>query len=92
MSFGIKPLGDKVVIKRKEAEEKTAGGSLLASQAKEKPSIGEVLAVGKGSKDVEMEVSVGDTVLFTHYAGTAVKYQSEEYIVLSQLDILAIID
>ncbi len=89
MSFGIKPLGDRVVIKRVEAEEKTAGGILLTGQAKEKPQMAEVIAVGPGTDDVKMEVAAGDVVIFSQYAGSNVKYDGEEYIIMSQKDILA---
>ena len=92
MSFGIKPIGTRVVIKRSEAEEKTQGGILLSSQAKEKPQIAEILAVGPGTKDEPMELSVGDKVIFAKYVGTEVKYQGEEYIIMKQEDILAKID
>ncbi len=89
MNFGIKPLGDRVVIKRVEAEEKTAGGILLTGQAKEKPQMAEVIAVGPGTDDVKMEVVTGDVVIFSQYAGSNVKYDGEEYIIMSQKDILA---
>lgn len=89
MSFGIKPLGDRVVIKRLEAEEKTQGGIILTSQAKEQPQMANVVAVGPGTKDDKMELKVGDVVIFSKYAGTEVKYEGEEYTILSQKDILA---
>ena len=89
MSFGIKPLGDRVVIKRLEAEEKTQGGIILTSQAKEQPQMADVVAVGPGTKDDKMELKVGDVVIFSKYAGTEVKYEGEEYTILSQKDILA---
>ena len=92
MSFGIKPLSDKVVIKREEAEEKTSGGLLIASQAKEEPQFATVMAVGPGTDDVPMEVKVGDRVVFAKYGGTEIKYNDEEYTILSQRDILAVID
>ena len=92
MSFGIKPLGDKVVIKRLEAEEKTAGGILLPGAAKEQPQMAEVMAVGPGTEDVKMELAVGDVVIMAQYAGTAVKYDGEEYTILSQKDVLAKVD
>ena len=92
MSFGIKPLGDKVVIKRLEAEEKTAGGILLPGAAKEQPQMAEVMAVGPGTEDVKMELAVGDLVIMAQYAGTAVKYDGEEYTILSQKDVLAKVD
>ena len=78
MSFGIKPLGTRVVIKRIEAEEKTASGIVLPGSAQEKPQMAEVLAVGPGTEDEKMELKVGDKVIFSQYAGTDVKYGGEE--------------
>ena len=92
MSFGIKPLGDRVVIKKLEAEEKTEGGLILTGSAKEKPQSAEVVAVGPGTEDEKMVVKVGDQVVYSQYAGTEVKYAGEEYTILSQRDILATID
>ncbi len=92
MSLGIKPLGDRVVIKKLEAEEKTASGIVLPGQAKERPQVAEVVAVGPGTEDVEMIVKVGDNVIFSQYAGTEVKYDGEEYTILSQKDILATVE
>ncbi len=92
MSFGIKPLGTRVVIKKVEAEEKTQGGIILTSSAKEKPQMAEVVAVGPGSKDEPMEVKVGEKVIFSKYAGTEVKYEGEEYTIMSQSDILATVE
>jgi chaperonin GroES len=89
MSFAIKPLGDRVVIKRLEAEEKTASGIILPGQAKEKPQMAEVVAVGPGTEDVKMELKVGDMVIFSQYAGTEVKFEGEEYTIMGQKDILA---
>jgi len=89
MSFGIKPLGEKVVIKRLEAEEKTQSGIVLPGQAQEQPQMAEVMAVGPGTADDKMELKVGDVVIFSKYAGTEVKYQGKEYTILSQKDILA---
>jgi chaperonin GroES len=89
MSFGIKPLGTRVVIRKLEAEEKTEGGIFLASTAKEKPQLAEVVAVGPGKKDEPMELKAGDRVVFAKYAGTDVKYKGEEYTIMSQEDILA---
>jgi chaperonin GroES len=91
MSFGIKPLGDKLVIKKMEAEEKTASGIVLPGQAKEQPQIAEVVAVGPGTKDEPMEVKVGDKVIFRKYGGDDIKYNGEEYMIVSQHDILATI-
>ncbi len=92
MSFGIKPLGNRVVIKRLEAEEKTASGIVLPGQAKEKPQMAEIIAVGPGTEDEKMEVKTGDTVIFSQYAGTEIKYQGEEYTILTQKDVLAIVE
>ncbi|MGI6737010.1 MAG: co-chaperone GroES [Anaerovoracaceae bacterium] len=92
MSFGIKPLADRVVIKKLEAEEKTASGIILTGSAKEQPEVAEVVAVGPGTDDVKMEVKVGDMVMHAQYAGTTVKYHGEEYIILAQKDILATVD
>lgn len=92
----IKPLGDRVVIKRLEAEETTKSGIVLPGSAKEKPQEAEVVAVGPGGvvdgKEVRMEVKVGDKVLFSKYAGTEVKIDGEEYSILRQDDILAIVE
>jgi chaperonin GroES len=94
--MNIKPLGDRVVIKKLEAEEKTKSGIVLPSQAKEQPQIAEVVAVGPGGlvdgKEVKMEVKPGDKVIFSKYAGTEVKYDGEEYTILRQSDILAIVE
>ncbi len=92
MSFGIKPLGTRVVIKKVEAEEKTQGGIILTSSAKEQPQMAEVVAVGPGTKEEPMEVKVGEKVIFSKYAGTEVKYQGEEYTIMSQADILATVE
>ena len=92
MSLGIKPLGSRVVIKKLEAEEKTQGGIILASAAKEKPQMAEVVAVGPGTKDEPMEVKAGDKVVFSKYAGTEIKYDGEEYTIMSQADILATVE
>ncbi len=90
----LKPLGDRVVLKREEAEEKTASGLILTGSAKEQPQLAEVIAVGPGAlKDgvrQPMDVKVGDKVLCTRYGGTEVKVDGEEYIVISQNDILAV--
>jgi len=87
--MNIKPLGDRVVIKMVETEETTKSGIILTAAAKEKPQIAEVVAVGPGTKEVTMELSVGDKVIMSKYAGTEIKLDGEEYIVLSQNDILA---
>ena len=86
------PLGDRVVLKQMEAEEKTASGIILAAQSQEKPQEAEVIAVGPGTEDVKMEVKVGDKVIYSKYAGTEVKLDGTEYIVVKQNDILAIVE
>ena len=90
--IGIKPLGDRVVIKKLEAEEKTQGGIILTSSAKEQPSVAEVVAVGPGTKYEPMEVKVGEKVVFSKYGGTDIKYEGEEYTIMHQSDILAVIE
>jgi len=94
--LNIKPLGDRVVIKKVDAVEKTKSGIVLPGQAKEQPQMAEVVAVGPGGmvdgKKVEMQVSVGDTVIFSKYSGTEVKYDGEEYTIVKQNDILAIVE
>ena len=92
MSFGIKPLGTRVVMQRFEAEEKTQGGIILSGQAKEQPQMAEIVAAGPGTKDEKMELAAGDKVVFSKYAGTEIKYQGEEYIIMKQEDILAKVD
>ncbi|MBQ3181687.1 MAG: co-chaperone GroES [Clostridia bacterium] len=87
--MNIKPLGDRVVIKMVETEETTKSGIILTAGAKEKPQVAEVVAVGPGTKEVTMELLVGDKVIMSKYAGTEIKLDGEEFIVLSQNDILA---
>jgi chaperonin GroES len=92
----IKPLGDRVVIKMLESEETTKSGIVLPGSAKEKPQVAEVVAVGPGTvvdgKEIKMEVKVGDKVLMSKYSGTEVKFDGEEYTILKQGDILAIVE
>lgn len=88
----IRPLGDRVVIRRLEAEEKTKSGIVLTGTAKERPQEAEVIAVGPGTKDIDMEVKVGDKVLYAKYTGTEVKVDGEEFIILKQEDVLAIVE
>ena len=85
------PLADRVVLKQLEAEETTASGIVLPGQSKEKPQQAEVIAVGPGTEEVKMEVKKGDMVIYSKYAGTEVKLGKEEYIVVKQNDILAIV-
>jgi chaperonin GroES len=92
----LKPLGDRVVIELVESEEKTASGIVLPDSAKEKPQEGKVVAVGTGrvldsGERVALEVSVGDRIIFSKYAGTEVKYQGAEYLILRDSDILAVV-
>lgn len=94
----IKPLRDKVVVKRlEEIEEKTPGGIIIPDTAKEKPQMGEVVAVGKGKmlqdgKVIPPDVSVGDRVLFARYAGTEIKIDGQEYLIMSEDEILGIVE
>ncbi|EHK2338571.1 TPA: co-chaperone GroES [Clostridium perfringens] len=94
--MSIKPLGDRIVIKRLEAEETTKSGIIVTGTAKERPQEAEVVAVGPGAivdgKRTEMEVKIGDKVLYSKYAGTEVKFEGEEYTILRQDDILAIVE
>ncbi|RMH66946.1 MAG: co-chaperone GroES [Cyanobacteria bacterium J003] len=92
----VKPLGDRIFVKVAESEERTAGGILLPDNAREKPQVGEVTAVGPGKltedgKSQPMDVKVGDKVLYSKYAGTEVKLGGEDYVLLSEKDILAIV-
>lgn len=89
--MNIKPLADRVLIKPAAAEEKTVGGIIIPDSAKEKPLKGEVKAVGQGTKDEEIVVKEGDTVLYGKYAGTEVEFEGEKYLIMRQSDILAII-
>ena len=92
----LKPLADRVVIKMVEAEETTKSGIILAGSAKEKPQVAEVVAVGPGGnvdgKDIVMHVKVGDKVITGKYTGTEVKVDGEDYIIVRQNDILAIVE
>ena len=90
--MGIRPLGDRVVIRKMEAEEKTQGGLILTSSAKEQPQVAEVVAVGPGTKDEPMELKVGDKVVFSKYGGTEIKYQGEVYSIMHQSEILAVME
>lgn len=93
--MNIKPLGDRIVLKKVEAEETTKSGIVLPGQAKEQPQLAEVKAVGPGAtedgKIVPMEVAVGDVVIFSKYAGTEVKHEGQEYTIVSQRDVLAVV-
>ena len=87
----IKPLGDRVVVKRIEEEPKTKGGIVLPDTAKEKPQRGTVVAVGAGKKDEPMTVSVGDTVLYGKYSGTELTLEDKDYMIMRESDILAVL-
>ncbi|MBE3596878.1 MAG: co-chaperone GroES [Hydrogenibacillus sp.] len=92
----LRPLGDRVIVEPAEKEEKTASGIVLPDTAKEKPQEGRVVAVGNGrledGKRVPLDVKEGDRVIFSKYAGTEVKYQEKEYLILRESDILAVIE
>ena len=92
----LKPLADRVVIKPSEAEEKTKGGIILPDTAKEKPVVGEIVAVGPGKvtedgKKVPMEVKVGDKVLYGKYSGTEVTIEGDQYLIMREADVFAIV-
>ncbi len=89
--MNIKPLADTVLVKPVAAEEKTAAGIIIPDTAKEKPLKGQVLAIGNGTKDEEMVVKVGDTVLYGKYAGTELELDGDKYLIMRQSDILAVI-
>lgn len=89
--MNIKPLADRVLVKPAAAEEKTVSGIIIPDSAKEKPLKGEVIAVGNGTKDEEMVLKAGDTVLYGKYAGTEIELKGEKYIIMRQNDVLAII-
>ena len=89
--MNIKPLADRVLVKPAPAEEKTISGIIIPDSAKEKPLEGEILAVGNDTKDEEMIVKVGNTVLYGKYAGTELEWEGEKYLIMRQNDILAII-
>ncbi len=88
--MNIKPLADRIIVKAAAAEEKI-GGIIIPDTAKEKPLKGEVLAVGNGTKDEEMVLQVGDTVLYGKYAGTEVELEGEKFLIMRQSDVLAVI-
>ncbi len=93
----IRPLGDKVLVQRMEAETKTAGGIVLPDTAKEKPQRGKVISVGEGKtlddgSKQQMQVKKGDLVLFTSYAGTEIKIDGKEYLIMSESDLMAVIE
>ena len=89
--MNIKPLADRVLILPAPAEEKTIGGIFIPDTAKEKPLQGEVVAVGHGTKDEEMVLKVGDTVLYGKYSGTEIEYEGVKYLMMRQCDVLAVL-
>lgn len=91
MALNIQPIADRVLIEPAAAETKTASGIIIPDTAKEKPQKGTVVAVGKGTKDHEMTVKVGDTVLYGKYAGTELKFEGKDYLMMREDDVLAII-
>ncbi|HEX9601160.1 MAG TPA: co-chaperone GroES [Mariniflexile sp.] len=91
MALNIKPLADRVLIEPAPAETKTASGIIIPDNAKEKPQKGTVIAAGKGTKDEPITVKVGDTVLYGKYAGTELKLEGKDYLIMRESDILAII-
>jgi chaperonin GroES len=97
MAFNLKPLGSRVVVEPTEQEDVTAGGIVLPETAKEKPQRGKVLSVGPGDRDdkgsrIQLDVSVGDTVLFAKYAGTEIKLDGKKMLILRESDLLAIVE
>ena len=97
MGLNLKPLGDRMVVKPLEEEEVTPSGIVLPETAKEKPQKGEVLSVGPGARDddgnrIDMDVKVGDKILFAKYGGTEIKVDSDKLLILRESDVLAIID
>lgn len=88
----VKPLGERVLVEPQEAEVKTASGIIIPDSAQEKPQKGKVLAVGQGTKDVQMEVKVGNIVLYGKYSGTEIKVEDKTYLIMKQSDILAVIE
>ncbi len=96
MAMNLKPLADRVIVRALEAEEKTAGGLYIPDSAKEKPQQGEIVAVGPGrtaedGKAIAMEVKVGDKVLYGKYSGTEVSVEGEDYLIMRENDIFAIV-
>ncbi len=97
MSVSIKPLEDRILVRTLEAEQTTASGLVIPDTAKEKPQEGEVLAVGPGriddnGKRIPLDINVGDTVIYSKYGGTEVKYSGEDYLILSARDVLAVVE
>jgi chaperonin GroES len=91
MALKIQPLSDRVLVEPQEAETKTSSGIYIPDSAKEKPQQGKIVAVGKGKKDHDMTVKVGDTVLYGKYSGSELKFEGKDYLIMREDDILAII-
>ena len=91
-TVNVKPLGERVLVEPQEAEVKTASGIIIPDSAQEKPQKGQVLAAGPGTKDVKMEVKVGNIVLYGKYSGTEIKVEDKTYLIMKQSDILAVIE
>ena len=89
--INITPLADRVIVKQEEAETTTASGIIIPDNAQEKPQKGKIVAIGKGTKENPITVKVGDTVLYGKYAGTELKYEQEDFLIMKESDILAII-
>ena len=89
--MSIKPLADRVLIERAPAETKTVGGIIIPDTAKEKPLQGTIVAVGKGTKDEEMVLKEGDTVLYGKYAGTELEFEGKKYLIMRQSDVVAVL-
>ena len=92
MSVGIRPLGARVLIKKIEVEEKTEGGIILTNANKKAPQMAEIVAVGNGTKDEPMELKVGEKVVFSQFGGNDIEYDGEDYTLMNQSDILAVIE
>ena len=92
MSINVKPLADRVIIEPAAAEEKTAGGIYIPDTAKEKPKQGKVIATGNGKKDEPLTVKDGDTVLYGQYSGTEIKIEGNDYLIMRESDIFAIVE
>lgn len=90
--MNIKPLSDRVLIEPVAAEEKTVGGIIIPDTAKEKPLKGQIVAVGPGTKDEQMQVQVGNTVLYGKYAGTELELEGKKYLIMRQSDVVAVLE
>lgn len=87
-----RPIAGKILVKPEAAEEKTVSGIIIPDSAKEKPQRGKIVAVGKAKKDEELEVKIGDTVLYGKYSGTEIKIDGDEYLIMNQTDILLVVE